>query len=123
MRTLESSADPAAKQAIDYFAERVKREIGGLAAAIGGVDALVFAGGIGEHAAQVREQILSPLAWMGVRLDPAANARNAELITSEGSPTRVYVIPTDEERMIADHTRECAGLIKTARETALETQP
>lgn len=123
MRALEASADPAARQAIDYFAERVKREIGGLAAAIGGVDAIVFAGGIGEHAFRVREQILGDLGWMGVSLDVEANARNAERITSAGSQTPVFVIATDEERMIADHTWECAGLKPATRPNATETQP
>jgi acetate kinase len=118
MRALESSDDPAARQAIDYFVERVKREIGGLAAAIGGVDAIVFAGGIGEHAARVRKQILSDMAWLGVKLDADANARNAECVSAPDAPTPVYVIATDEERMIAEHTAECAEL--TASSPAFE---
>jgi acetate kinase len=110
MRTLETSADPAARQAIDYFAERVKREICGLAAAIGGLDAVVFTAGIGEHASRLRAQILEDLGWLGVSLDAGANARNAACVTLPESRIPVFVLPTDEERMIAEHTSACAGL-------------
>jgi len=118
MRTLEASPEPAARQAIDYFVERVKREIGGLAAAIGGVDAIVFAGGIGEHSWRTRQKILSDMIWLGVALDLGANARNDRCVTAPASATPVYVIPTDEERMIAEHTIECAGLKPVAKELA-----
>jgi acetate kinase len=118
MRALEASDAPAARQAIDYFVERVKREIGGLAAAIGGLDAIVFAGGIGEHAASVRAQILEDMAWLGVKLDSRANARNAECVTTPDSPTPAYVVATDEERMIAEHTAQCAGLARSGAEAA-----
>jgi acetate kinase len=111
MRELEASSDPAARDAIDYFVARVRREIGGLAATIGGVDAIVFTGGIGEHATHVREQVLGDMGWLGVHLDRRANGRNAQIISLADSQTVVFVIPTDEDRMIAEHTAEVAGLL------------
>ncbi len=110
MRALLDSDAPAAREAVDYFVERVKREIGGLAATLGGLDAIVFAGGIGERAASVRARVLADMAWLGVRLDPSANARNADRITTPDSGVEAYVVVTDEERMIAEHTALCAGL-------------
>jgi acetate kinase len=110
MRALLASDAPAARAAVDYFVERVKREIGGLAAEIGGLDAIVFAGGIGERAASVRARVLADMAWLGVRLDHGANARNADRITTPDSGVEAYVVVTDEERMIAEHTAQCAGL-------------
>jgi acetate kinase len=104
MRALLASEDVHAAEAIDLFCYRAVREIGSLAAAMGGIDALVFTAGIGEHAAPVREKIVLALAWLGFALDEAANAQNAlSIAPHQGKP--VYVIPTDEERMIARHTR------------------
>ncbi|HXU51621.1 MAG TPA: acetate/propionate family kinase [Casimicrobiaceae bacterium] len=104
MRALEASDDANAAAAIDLFCYRAVREIGSLAAAMGGIDALVFTAGIGEHAAPVREKIVLALAWLGFALDEAANAQNAlRIAPHDGKP--VYAIPTDEERMIARHTR------------------
>jgi len=119
MRALEASSDPAARQAIDYFAERVKREIGGLAAALGGVDAIVFTAGIGEHASGLRAHILDDLSWLGVKLDRDANRSNAERVTTPESSIPVYVVATDEERMIAEHTLACAGLAAADAQFAL----
>jgi len=110
MRILEASDSPAAREAIAYFVARVRYEIGGLAAALDGVDAIVFTAGIGEHSWRVREAAMSGMEWIGVRLDRQANRNNAELISAAGSPTAVFVLPTDEERMIAEHTVTTAGL-------------
>jgi acetate kinase len=110
MRELEASDKPAARDAIAYFVARARRELGGLAAALEGADAIVFTAGIGEHAWRVRESILSGMEWMGVRLDRDANRAGAQMISAEASPTIVYVIPTDEERMIAEHTVVTAGV-------------
>ncbi len=104
MRDLEASDRPEAQQAIEYFVFRIRRELGGLAAVLEGVDAIVFCGGIGEHAWRVREQVLEGMEWIGVELDRTANRASAGIISSARSRTRVFVIPTDEEAMIARHT-------------------
>ena len=105
MRELLASPDPNAKLAVDYFCYRIARELGSLAAALGGLDALVFTGGIGEHAAAVREQVCARSAWLGIDMDPAANASDAQRIDRVGSRTAVWVLPTNEELVIAQHTR------------------
>ena len=105
MRDLLGSADPNAKLAVDYFCYRIARELGSLAAALGGLDALVFTGGIGEHAAAVREQVCALSAWLGIEIDPAANASDGRRIDRSGSRTAVWVLPTNEELVIARHTR------------------
>jgi acetate kinase len=105
MRTLLASDDPRAAFAVELFCYRVGCELGALAAALGGLDALVFTGGIGEHAAPVRERIMRAAAWLGVESDLAANATNGPRLTKDGSRTRAWVIPTNEELMIARHTR------------------
>ena len=104
MRELEASDRPEARQAIEYFVFRIRRELGGLAAVLKGIDAIVFCGGIGEHAWQVRERVLEGMEWIGVEIDRAANRDSAQVISSECSRVRVFVIPTDEEAMIATHT-------------------
>ncbi len=104
MRELEASEQPEAHQAIEYFVFRIRRELGGLAAVLKGIDAIVFCGGIGEHSCHVRERVLEGMEWIGVELDRFANRANAQVISSERSRTRVFVIPTDEEAMIARHT-------------------
>ncbi len=106
MRTLEGSDDPRAKLAIDLFVYRIARELGSLAAAVGGVDAVVFTAGIGENSRTLRERVCSDAAWLGVELDREANARNAACISTAGSRVAAYVIPTNEELMIARHTRQ-----------------
>lgn len=104
MRRLLASDDPHAHEAIELFVYRINRELGSLTAALGGLDALVFTGGIGEHAAPVRARACELAAWLGIRLDPAANERHAACISRADSPVSVWIIPTDEERMIARHT-------------------
>jgi acetate kinase len=106
MRTLLESDTAEAAQAVDLFCYRAVREIGSLAAAIEGIDALVFTGGIGEHAAAVRERICRPLAWTGLTFDADANAACATRISSPDSRVAVCVIPTNEEWMIARHPSE-----------------
>ena len=110
MRVLEASDSPAARDAIAYFVARIRREIGGLAATLDGVDAIVFTAGIGENAWRVREAALTGMEWLGVRLDREANRNNAEIVSAVDSPTAVFVLRTDEERMIAEHTAATAGL-------------
>ncbi len=106
MRELIASDKAEAKEAVDLFCYRILREIGSLTAALGGLDALVFTGGIGEHAAQVRESVCSRLDWLGLELDSAANASDASRISTPKSRVTACVIPTNEEWMIARHTAE-----------------
>ncbi len=105
MRALLSSDAPRARLAVDLFVYRIGRELGSLAAALGGLDALVFTGGIGEHAVAIRERVCQAAAWLGITLDQAANARGSPVITTGNSRVPAHVIPTDEELMIARHTR------------------
>jgi acetate kinase len=105
VRVLEASADPAAREALDLFAYRVARELGSLVAALGGLDALVFTAGIGEHSAPMRARIAALSGWCGVELDAAANGRHARRISTAGSRVGVYVLPTDEEIVIARAAR------------------
>jgi acetate kinase len=105
MRTLLASDDPRARFAIELFCYRIGRELGSLAAALGGLDALVFTGGIGEHAAPVRERVLGNAAWLGLDVAPVANAAHGPRITTTASRAAAWVVPTDEELMIARHTR------------------
>jgi acetate kinase len=104
MRDLLTSDDPHAKQAVDLFVYRICWELGALAAAAGGLNALVFTAGIGQNAAPIRAAVCRQSAWLGIELDPEANDRGAERISSTSSSVSVWVIPTDEERMIARHT-------------------
>ncbi len=104
MRELETSADTRAAFAIDYFVYRVGLNAGMLAAALQGLDAFVFTAGIGENSATIRARVAERLAWLGVALDPAENARHAAKISRSDSRIPVYVVPTDEELMIAQHT-------------------
>jgi acetate kinase len=97
-------SDPAAADAVALFCYLAKKAIGGLAAVLGGLDALVFTGGIGEHAAPVRERICADLGFLGIRLDPARNQSHAPVISQDGDPTVVRIVPSDEDRMIARHT-------------------
>ena len=104
VRDLEASADPRAAFALEYFVYRAGLYAGMLAAALGGLDAFVFTAGIGENSVSLRARIAEKLAWLGVALDPAANAAGATLISRPDSRVALYVIPTDEELMIARHT-------------------
>ena len=104
MRDLQSSSDPRARLAVDYFVYRVGLNAGMLAAALGGLDAFVFTAGIGEKSPTVRTRIAEKLAWLGAVLDPAANADGKSLISRRESRVVLLVVPTDEELMIARHT-------------------
>ena len=104
MRVLEASAEPAAAEAIGHFAEQVVQHMGSLAAALRGVDAIVFTGGIGENGAALRERILEDCEWMGVNVDAAANRSGAARLTTAESPVSAWVLRTDEEAVIARHT-------------------
>lgn len=110
MRTLRASTDPKATEAIALFGYRVVREIGSLAAALGGVDAVVFTGGIGENDAQLRAEVGEGCAWLGLALDPARNAQGGPRISRDGSAVSAWVVATDEELMIARHAARVVGL-------------
>jgi acetate kinase len=103
MRILLASAEPAAQLAVDYFVYRATKEIGALTAVLGGIDALVFSGGIGENSPDIRARICDAAAWLGVKMDRAANALHGPCISAPDSRVAVWVIPTDEETMIARH--------------------
>ena len=98
--------DADAALAIDMFCYQARKAVGALAAAMGGIDTLVFTGGIGEHAAEVRAQICAPLAFLGVSIEPGRNAASAAVVSPDGARCTVRVVKTDEERMIARHTVE-----------------
>jgi acetate kinase len=115
MRTLEESEDPAAKAAIDLFVYRVGREVGSLTAALGGLDALVFTGGIGENSRSLRERVCAGATWLGVELDRATNQANGPRITTPTSRVTAWVIPTNEELMIARHTQRLIAASFPAR--------
>jgi acetate kinase len=104
VRDLLASEDPRARLALDYLAYRTACAFGHLAAAMGGVDGIVFTAGVGENAVLVRADIVRRCAWLGTELDPERNARHGPLISTDASRVAVHVIPTDEERMIAHHT-------------------
>jgi len=101
MRDLLASDDPRADLAVEAFVHRAVMQAGAMAAAMGGVDGIVFTAGIGENSAEIRARIVARLGWIGAVLDPAANAVGADVISATGSPLRVMVVPTDEEVMIA----------------------
>jgi acetate kinase len=109
MRELLARSDQAAGAAVDLFVYRIDRELGSLAAALGGLDALVFTGGIGENAAAIRARVCRGARWLGVELDEEANARRGPCISGGDSRVSVWVIPTDEELMIARHVRGVLG--------------
>lgn len=106
MRTLRASADPHAREAIDLFVYRIAREVGSLAAALGGLDALVFTAGIGENDAATRREVTALCAWLGACIDDTRNAAGEAAVSPDDAPVSVWCIPTDEERMIALHTAE-----------------
>jgi len=103
MRDLLASDNPSAREAVALFVYRIGRELGSMAAAVGGIDALVFTAGIGEHTAEVRRRVCEDAAWLGVNLDQSANLAGGARITSMGSRTSAWVVPTDEDLMIARH--------------------
>lgn len=104
MRELEASADPRATQAIAYFAHRIRYEIGGLAACLGGFGALIFTAGIGEHSSRLRALVMEGLGWLGVAGDAERNAAHAPRISADGSRIPVFIVPTNEELRIAEIT-------------------
>src|SRR5581483_7769312 len=104
MRQLQSNPAPAARLAVDYFVYRMGLNAGMLAAALGGVDAFVFTAGIGERSAIIRARVAETLTWLGAALDTAANEAHKTVISQPGSKLSLYVVPTDEELMIARHT-------------------
>ena len=111
MRDLLASSEAKARLAVDYFVYRAAKEIGALAAVLGGIDGLVFTAGIGENSAEIRRRICESCAWLGIKLDAEANARNALRISVAESRVSVWVIPTNEELMIARHTGLLLGLV------------
>ncbi len=110
MRDLVDNPAPAARLAVDYFVYQAAKHIGALAAVLGGVDALVFTAGIGERSVEIRRRISEASAWLGVTLDPAANAGHGPRISTAGSRVSAWVIPTNEELMIARHTGALLGI-------------
>ena len=114
MRELLASDSPQAAEAIDLFVYRIGRELGSLTATLGGLDALVFTAGIGEHAAPIRARVCQDAQWLGVRLDEAANRAGGPKISAAESAVSVWVIPTNEDLMIARHTRDVLRVTGTA---------
>ena len=108
MRTLEASETRGAREAIDYFVFRIQRELGGLTAALRGLDGLVFCGGIGENSRTIRARVAEGMGWLGVHIDPARNAANGPVISPDDAPVTVLTIPTDEEIVIAKATAALA---------------
>ena len=104
MGVLEASSSPHAQEAIDLFIYRIRCELGAMAAALGGVDGIVFSAGIGENSALVRQRVCQDAAWLGLKLDAQANAQGGSCISSADSDVAAWVVPTDEELMIARHT-------------------
>jgi acetate kinase len=111
MRVLLASSDPAAALAIDYFVYRAVREIAALAAVLGGLDGLVFTAGIGENSAAIRKRICEGCAWLGVELDAESNERHGPRISRTERAVSAWVIPTNEEMVIARHTASLLGLV------------
>jgi acetate kinase len=109
MRELLASDEPAARLALDVFVYRARRELGSLVAALGGLDAVVFTAGIGENQPEVRQRICADAAWLGVELDAAANGHHGPRISTASSRVSAWVVPTDEETMIARHVARLVG--------------
>jgi acetate kinase len=104
MRTLLASNDANAQKAVELFVYRIVREIGSLAAALGGLDALVFTGGIGEHSFEIREKVCQQTAWLGIEIDPEANKVSAGKISKPTSKTSAWIVPANENLIIAQYT-------------------
>jgi len=115
MRELLASSSRRAAFAIDYFVQRVAQSTGALTAALGGLDGFVFTAGIGENAAALRARIVGRLDWLGLTLDPAANAVGGPVISSDASRIPILVLPTNEELMIARHTQALLSKSNAAR--------
>jgi len=112
MRDLLSSSEPSARLAVDYFVYRAAKEIGALTAALGGLDGLVFTAGIGENSPEVRLRICEASAWLGIDVDPDANRARGPRISRSGSRVSAWVVPTNEELVIARHTGVLLGLVE-----------
>ena len=112
MRDLLGRNEPDARLAVDYFVYRAAKEIGALAAVLGGIDGMVFTAGIGENSAEIRRRICEASAWLGIEFDTDANARKGPRISKDGSRVSAWVIPTNEELMIARHTGLLLGLVE-----------
>jgi acetate kinase len=113
MQQLLASHSPHALEAIELFVYRIRRELGSLVAALEGLDALVFTGGIGEHAAPIRARVCQDAQWLGIRLNADANRTGGPKISTDDSAVSVWVIPTDEDLMIARHTYDLITLRST----------
>jgi len=111
MRNLLGNDQPDACLAIDYFVYRAAKELGALSAAIGGLDALVFTAGIGENSPEIRQRICQASSWLGIELDKDANIRKGPRISTTSSKVSAWVVPTNEELMIARHTGALLGLV------------
>jgi len=118
MRDLLASSEPGARLAVDYFVYQAAKQVGALAAVLGGIDGLVFTAGIGERSAEIRRRIGEACRWLGVDLDPEANAAGRPRISRGGSRVSAWVIPTNEELMIARHTGRLLGLTGARTERA-----
>ena len=112
MRALLASSEPAARLAVEYFVYRAAKEIGALAAVLGGIDGLVFTAGIGENSPEIRKRICEASAWLGIEVDDEANAGKGPRISTQASAVSAWMIPTNEELMIARHTGMLLGLIE-----------
>ena len=110
IRQRARQGDGEARLAIDIFVHRIRKYIGAYTAVLGGLDGLVFTGGIGEHDADLRDEVCSGLGCLGIAVDPRRNAEHAMVISPEGATPRVMVVPTNEELAIARETRQCLGL-------------
>jgi len=117
MRDLLESSEPSARLAIDYFVYEAAKQIGAMAATLGGLDAIVFTAGIGENSAEIRRRICEASAWLGLRLDPESNDVHGPRISAAGSRISAWVIPTNEELMIALHTGALLGLRRAPEPT------
>jgi acetate kinase len=114
IRILLNRSEPEARLAIDFFVYRAAKEIGALTAALGGLDGLVFTAGIGENSPEIRVRICKASAWLGIELDSAANSKNDSRISLDSSRISCWLIPTNEELMIARHTGSLLGLRETS---------
>ena len=117
MKALLESEKPQAREAVELFVYRICRELGSLVAALGGLDALVFTAGIGEHAPEIRRRVCERSAWLGLDIDNAANQAGGPCITRPDSKTSAWTIPTDEDLMIARHTRQLVASLPAVQET------
>ena len=110
MRDLLADPGEEAAEAVEYFCYRIARDIGSLVAALGGLDALVFTGGIGEHATPVRARVCELSQWLGIAIDPVANADDLTILHTADSAIKVLIVPTNEERMMAKHVAQVLAM-------------